>query len=168
MVIWFTGLSGSGKSTIASELKKVLQGQGHIVIIIDADEIRNTINKKLGFSRSDIKENNKTIARLSKELLKDHGFVLVPIISPYESDRELAKSIIGKSFVELYLDCPIHKCIERDVKGLYKKALKGEISNFIGIADSNPYEVPVNPDLKINTDKMNLSESVSYIVKFLN
>ena len=165
-VIWFTGLSGSGKTTIALALKQRLDAQGKKVLILDGDDVRAKINRRLGFSREDIKKNNRLIAEMAVQQA-NYDFILIPVISPYREDREMAKSIIGDSFVELFVNCPLQECIQRDVKGLYKKALSGEINNFIGVADSNPYEAPSAPDLEIKTNQMDLDRSMEMIFEFL-
>ena len=164
IVLWFTGLSGSGKTTIAEALKKELESHGKTVEILDGDVVREKHPIKLGFSREDIRANNKLIAELAKQSSAD--VVLVPVISPYREDREMVKKIIediekespagritGKSFYELFVNTPLQECIKRDVKGLYQKALSGKINNFIGISDSNSYEKPENPNIEIRTDK---------------
>ena len=167
VVLWFTGLSGSGKSTIAQKLKQALEAQGKRVIVIDGDDVRKEKHKHLGFSREDIRENNRLIAELARERAQEFDAVLIPIISPYREDRRMARSIIGNGFVELFVNAPLEKCIERDVKGLYKKALAGEISDFIGIAELNPYEAPEAPDIEIKSGQMNLNEEVDTILDFL-
>jgi ATP sulfurylase/adenylyl-sulfate kinase len=165
-VIWFTGLSGSGKTTIALKMKEKLESLGKSVEIIDGDIVRNNQHKHLGFSRKDIRENNKLIAELVCEKKKDFDFILVPIISPYKEDRAMARTIIGNNFFELFINASLQTCINRDAKGLYKKALAGEINNFIGISDSNPYEAPDNPDIEIKSDKLTVNESVEKIVNY--
>lgn len=165
-VIWFTGLSGSGKTTLAVRLKKELESIGKTVEILDGDSIRNTLNKHLRFSRDDIKENNRVIAELAKKKISDVEFVLVPIISPYREDRAMARSMIGKNFVELFINASLNTCIKRDVKGLYKKALSGEIKNFIGVSESNPYEAPLKPDLEVKTDSLSIEKSIEMAIKF--
>lgn len=167
-VIWFTGLSGSGKTTIALAFKKRLEKIGKKVEILDGDVVRNSLNKHLGFSRTDIKENNRLIAELAYKKMKKADFILVPIISPYREDRMMAKSIIGKNFIELFVNSSLQKCIERDVKGLYKKALAGDIKDFIGVSYSNPYETPLSPDIELDTGSLNLDESLSKLEEFLN
>jgi len=168
-VIWFTGLSGSGKTTIALELKKKLEDSGKKVEILDGDIVRDTLHKNLGFSREDIKENNRLIAELAKERAPSNDFVLVPIISPYKEDRVMVRSIVGENFKELFINASLDECIKRDVKGLYKKALAGEINNFIGVAESNPYERPDTPDLEIDTHNSSVGESVKDLVsKIIN
>lgn len=166
-VIWFTGLSGSGKTTLALELKKRLEIEGYKTIVLDGDIIRNSIHKKLGFSREEIRENNFLVAKLAKEKSEDYDLVLVPIISPYKEDREMVRTVVGSSFTELFVNSPLSVCIRRDVKGLYRKALSGEISNFIGIAESNPYEPPEIPDIEVKTDSEDVHQSVSKIISLL-
>lgn len=167
-VIWFTGLSGSGKSTIAQELKTHLEKKNKTVLILDGDVIRNKITKHLGFNREDIKENNKQIATLANQLKTQHDFILIPVIAPYHEDRKMNREIIGKEYIEIFVHCPIEKCIERDVKGLYKKALNNEIKNFIGISKNNPYEPPNNSEITINTNTENLTKSMEKIIYFLD
>lgn len=166
IVLWFTGLSGSGKSTIAHGLKERFEAMGKRVDVLDGDVIRNKLHKHLGFSREDIRENNRLIAELAKKKSIHTDIVLVPIISPYTEDREMARSIVGSNFVELFLNCPLDTCIERDVKGLYKKALAGEIDNFIGIHDSNPYEPPTHPDVELRTDLFIREECIQKVCVF--
>jgi len=168
IVLWFTGLSGSGKTTISITLKKILEGMGKKINIFDGDKVREELHTHLGFSREDIRENNKLLAQLSKKNIKNYDFILVPIISPYRNDRKMAKKIIGeKNFIELFIDVSIEECISRDPKGLYKKAMKGNIDNFIGLAKSSPYEHPKNADLIINTVNVSPNESVDQIINFL-
>lgn len=166
-VLWFTGLSGSGKTTIALALQKQLEAQGKSVALLDADVVRGTLHKNLGFSREDIRENNRLIAELAKEEATKNDYVLVPIISPYREDRAMVRSIIGKEFIELFVNSSLHECIKRDVKGLYKRALAGEINNFIGLAASNPYEPPLAPEMEVDTEKDNLKQGVSLITEYL-
>lgn len=165
LVLWFTGLSGSGKTTIAEALKKELGAQGKTVEILDGDTIREKLHRTLGFSREDIRTNNRLIAELAKQSKAD--VVLVPVISPYREDRAMARQIIGKDFREIFVNCPLGECIRKDVKGLYQKALRGEIKNFIGIATSNPYEPPERPDLEVRTDVLDIAHSVDLILSRL-
>ena len=165
-VVWFTGLSGSGKSSIASELEKSLFENGIQTYSLDGDNIRSGLNSGLKFTREDRSENNRRIAEVAK-LFCDAGMVtLAAFISPLQKNREKAKEIIGKdNFVEIYINTPLQVCERRDVKGLYKKAREGEITNFTGI--SSPYEAPRNPDLEIMTEKESVEESVQRILRFL-
>ncbi|WP_423818714.1 adenylyl-sulfate kinase [Salinimicrobium sp. TIG7-5_MAKvit] len=166
MVIWFTGLSGSGKSTIANSLEKRLFKEGISTYSLDGDNIRSGLNKGLSFSREDRHENNRRIAEVAK-LFVDAGIVTIgAFISPLKEDREQAKDIIGKeNFVEVFVNTPLEVCEERDVKGFYKKARQGEIKNFTGI--SAPYEAPENPDIKINTEEESAEEAVERLYEFL-
>ena len=167
-VLWFTGLSGSGKTTIALDLKEHLEKISKKVLLLDGDSIRSTMNKKLGFSEDDIESNNLKIANLVVENQNEFDIIIVPIISPYKRHREKVRELISANFYEIYINSSLDKCIERDVKGLYKKALKGEISNMIGLSSANPYEPPKNPDLIINTEKLNLEDSNKIIMDFLS
>ena len=166
-ILWFTGLSGSGKSTIADKLKRDFESEGKKVLILDGDVVREKLHKHLGFSREDIKENNRLIAELAKKEINNYDLIIIPVISPYIEDRKMAKEIIGDSFIEVFANRSIESCIKNDVKGLYKKALAGEIKNFIGIAESNPYESPKSADIELYTDKESVDESVKKINTFL-
>lgn len=166
-VVWLTGLSGSGKSTLAEALKEQLKAAGKTAEIIDGDTVRKNLNKHLGFSREDICENNRLIAELAKIKISEADFVLAPVIAPYKEDRQMVRDLIGPAYLEIFINRPLEKCVERDVKGLYKKALAGEIKDFIGVSPSNPYEAPVKPDLEIKTQELNIEESVKKIIDFL-
>lgn len=166
-VVWFTGLSGSGKTTLARELKMRMEKFGKHVKILDGDEVRKSHTRHLGFSRGDIKENNRIIASLAQGESGNYDFILVPIISPYREDRQMARSIIGEKFVELFVDAPLEICSARDSKGLYKKAERGEIKDFIGVSRSNPYESPLNPEIQVKTDTHSITECVNIIAKYL-
>lgn len=164
--IWFTGLSGSGKSTLANALEKMLTILGKHTMLLDGDNIRIGLNNNLGFSEEDRVENIRRIAEVSK-LLNDAGIiVLVAAISPFEKDRENAKNIIGKDFVEIYVNTSLEECEKRDTKGLYQKARQGEISKFTGI--SSPYEVPASPDFIADTQNNSVEEIINQILNYLN
>jgi len=165
-VLWFTGLSGSGKSTIANEVETQLNSLGFHTYLLDGDNIRHGLNKNLGFSDSDRSENIRRISEVSK-LFVDAGIItLSAFISPFIEDREKAKDIIGREyFIEIFIDTPFEECAKRDPKGLYKKALNGEIKNFTGL--DSPYEPPVNPDLRIDTVSLSVEESAKKIVDYL-
>ncbi len=163
-VFWFTGLSGSGKSTIAEEAQKIFKAEGLSVRIIDGDDVRNTIHKNLGFSREDIKLNNNIIAEIAHKAVED--VVLVPIISPFSEDRLNARNSIGTGFIEVYVNAPLEVVQARDTKGLYSKAQKGEIDNLIGVHDTHPYEIPAHPEIEIKTGELSLEESVSKIINY--
>ena len=150
-------------------MKKELEDIGKNVDILDGDVIRNLLHSDLGFSREDIRENNRLIAELAKKRLNNYDVILVPIISPYKNDRMMARNVIGNdNFIELFVKTPVEECILRDPKGLYKKALSGKIENFIGISDSNPYEEPVYPELEIDTTKESVGRIVEKMINFLS
>ena len=164
--LWFTGLSGSGKSTIANEVEKELFYQNKHTYILDGDNIRHGLNNDLGFSSNDRSENIRRIAEVAKLFVDAGLIVLVSFISPFQKDRELAKKIIGQEdFIEIFVDASFQECAKRDPKGLYKKALNGEIKNFTGL--DSPYEKPENPDIYINSSKITIQESTKKILDFL-
>jgi bifunctional enzyme CysN/CysC len=167
VTIWFTGLSGLGKSTLANAVEKRLSLMGKHTMLLDGDNIRMGLNRNLGFTETDRVENIRRIAEVAR-LMNDAGLiVLTAFISPYRSDREGAADIIGQGdFFEIYVSTPLIECEQRDIKGLYKKARKGEIPNFTGI--SSPYEQPVNPWLTIDTSKENVDECVDRIMVALD
>jgi adenylylsulfate kinase len=164
-ILWFTGLSGAGKSTIANGLEATLFTQGVRSVVLDGDNIRHGLNKDLGFSAEDRAENIRRISEVAK-ILKEAGLVvLVATISPYRKDRALSKQICGDNFYEVYVSCDIKECIKRDPKGLYQKAIRGEIQNFTGI--SSPYESPEQPDIVLESDKKSSAQLVEELVSFL-
>ena len=160
--VWFTGLSGSGKSTLANALEKRLVEMGRHTMLLDGDNVRMGLNRNLGFTETDRVENIRRIAEVAKLMNEAGLIVLTAFISPYKKDRENAKEIIGDDFLEVYVSTPVEECERRDVKGLYKKARKGEIPNFTGI--SSPYEAPDAPDVVINTQEISVEDAVSLIV----
>lgn len=166
--LWFTGLSGSGKSTVAVALEQALYELGHLSYRLDGDNIRLGINKNLGFSAEDRTENIRRIGEIAK-LFADTGVItLSSFISPYQADRDRVREIHDASeltFIEVYVDCPLAAAEERDPKGLYKKARAGEIKNFTGIDD--PYEAPVNPEIHLKTHEMSIGEEVEAIISYL-
>jgi adenylyl-sulfate kinase len=166
-VIWLTGLSGSGKSTIANELTNILHNEGKLVYILDGDNVRMGLNKDLGFSDDDRKENIRRIAEVAK-LLTDAGIIVITaFISPFREEREKAKEIIGdENFIEVYVEAPLSVCESRDPKGLYKKARAGQIKMFTGI--DSPYEEPLNPTLTIKTYENKPETSANSIYEYLN
>lgn len=164
-VLWFTGLSGSGKTTTARRLAELLRGRGGPVELLDGDELRETICKGLGFSREDRLENIKRIAYVSRLLSRNGVTVLVSAITPYREMRDyLRRHVPG--FVEIYVDCPLQECERRDVKGLYAKARRGELKQFTGISD--PYEVPDHPDIAIRTDRTSVEDNCRTILSRLD
>lgn len=167
VMLWFTGLSGSGKSTVAIALERELHKRGLLCRILDGDNIRMGINANLGFSEEDRRENIRRVAEVAK-LFVDTGIITIAaFVSPTEELRQLAENIIGKDdFKEIFISTPIEECERRDVKGLYARAHRGEVKNFTGI--SAPFEAPKHPALSIDTSKMPLEESVNILLKFLN
>lgn len=167
LVIWFVGLSGSGKSTIASELERKLYEQGRHTYILDGDNIRSGLNADLDFSDDSRKENLRRITEVAK-LMADAGMiVLTAFITPFEEERAKAKALIGAdNYLEVYVNCPIEECEKRDVKGLYAKARRGEISNFTGI--SSPFEEPLNPDVKVPSHQISVEEGVKRVLEVLD
>ncbi|MEC8775384.1 MAG: adenylyl-sulfate kinase, partial [Pseudomonadota bacterium] len=165
-VLWFTGLSGSGKSTIANRVESELHALGHHTYILDGDNVRHGLNKDLGFTDADRVENIRRISEVSR-LFADAGLiVLVSFISPFRSEREMARSLLeAGEFVEIFIDTPLNICEQRDPKGLYVKARAGEIANFTGI-DSN-YEAPIDPELRLDTTKLSVDASKSEIIEYL-
>ncbi len=166
IMIWFTGLSGSGKSTVAIALERELQKRGLLCRILDGDNIRSGINNNLGFSAEDRVENIRRIAEIGK-LFVDTGIItLAAFISPNNDIREMAARIIGKEdFMEIYVSTPLEECERRDVKGLYAKARRGEIRNFTGI--SAPFEAPEHPALSLDTSVLSVEESVNQLLALI-
>jgi adenylylsulfate kinase len=165
-VIWLTGLSGSGKSTIAQHVEKLLHQQGYMTMLLDGDNIRTGINNNLTFSAEDRIENIRRIAEVSKLFLNSGIITLNSFVSPTNEIREMAKSIIGADdFLEVYVNAPLEVCEARDVKGLYAKARKGLIPDFTGI--TAPFEAPDSPALEIRTDQMEVDQSVAMLMDFI-
>ncbi len=166
VILWFTGLSGSGKSTIAHALEeKLFQRKVH-TYVLDGDNIRKGLNKDLGFSPEDRKENIRRLGEVAKLFVDAGILVIVSAISPYRSDRQFVRNLVEPGeFVEIYVKCPLEICEARDPKGLYKKARKGIIKNFTGI--DAPYEEPENPEIVIESDKESVEEAVNKIIRYL-
>lgn len=157
-VLWFTGLSGSGKSTVAAELDQILAKSGYITAVLDGDNVRTGINSNLGFSEDDRTENIRRIAEVAKLMLNSGIITICCFVSPLETQRTLARTIIGAAdFIEVFVDTPLEICEQRDVKGLYKKARAGEIKDFTGI--NAPFEAPLNADCIVKTKDRSVSES---------
>lgn len=166
VTLWLTGLSGSGKSTIAVAVEKALLEAGHAAYVLDGDNVRHGLNSNLGFSPEDRSENIRRVGEVAK-LMSDAGLVvLTSFISPYRADRDRVRAAMESgNFVEVYVSAPLETCEERDVKGLYKRARAGEIPEFTGI--SAPYEPPERPELVVRTDQQSVEESVAQILGFL-
>ena len=162
LVVWLTGLSGSGKSTIADHLEQHLFKKGIHTANLDGDMLRTGLNKDLGFSEEDRSENIRRIAEISK-ILSDNGLVVIAaFVSLFSKDRNLVKKTVGEeNFIEIFVQTSIEECERRDVKGLYSKARKGDLKNFTGI--DSPYENPINPDLIIDTEKTSIEDSVQLL-----
>jgi adenylylsulfate kinase len=166
--LWFTGLSGSGKSTVAVALEKYLNEQGHLAFRLDGDNVRLGINKNLGFSAEDRKENIRRIGEVAKLFVDAGVIVLSSFISPYREDRDNVRKLhddAGMDFLEIYVECPLDVAEGRDPKGLYKKARAGQIKNFTGIDD--PYEAPHKPELTLRSDQMSLEEEVTAVLELM-
>ena len=166
--LWFTGLSGSGKSTVAVELEGTLHEMGILTYRLDGDNVRMGINKNLGFSAEDRTENIRRIGEVSKLFVDAGQIALSSFISPYRDDRDQVRALHEESdmeFIEIYVDCSLEAAEERDPKGLYKKARAGEIKNFTGIDD--PYEEPLNPEIHLHSDQQSLAEEVEAIMNLL-
>ena len=156
------GLSGSGKSTLARAVENTLHQQGKVTMLLDGDNLRTGVNNNLGFSESDRVENIRRAAEVAK-LFANCGLITIcSLISPTERIREMAREIIGDDYFEVYIDCPLEVCEERDVKGLYAKARRGEIKDFTGI--SSPFDIPTSPDLSVPTYRQSLEESHQLLV----
>ena len=166
VLIWFTGLSGSGKSTIAYTLEHALVQQGHLAYVLDGDNVRHGLNKNLGFSEEDRQENIRRIGEVAK-LFVDTGLItLTAFISPYRRDRDNNRALLDEGeFIEVFCKAPLEICEQRDPKGLYKKARAGEIKGFTGIDD--PYEEPLNPELVIETDRTSPQEAAVALIGLL-
>jgi adenylyl-sulfate kinase len=163
-VVWFTGLPSAGKSTLARGLEKQLAGRGRRVEVLDGDEVRLRLTKGLGFTRADRDENIRRIAYVAGLLARNGVVAITAAISPYREVREEVRAEIG-DFVEVYVDCPVEECIRRDVKGLYRRALRNEIQNFTGVSD--PYEPPRNPEVVVETHGETPEQSLDKIVTAL-
>ncbi len=159
--LWFTGLSGAGKTTVSRVIERELRNRGYKVEVLDGDVVRENLSKGLGFSKEDRDTNIRRIGFVCELLTRNGVIAITAAISPYRSVREENRTRIGR-FVEVYAKCPLDVLAERDVKGLYKKALRGEIKNFTGVDD--PYEEPLNPDVVIESDRESVEESAAKVI----
>ncbi|MBH0161181.1 adenylyl-sulfate kinase [Fictibacillus sp. 26RED30] len=165
-VLWFTGLSGSGKSTIASEVEKMLYQRQYSTMLLDGDNVRHGLNRDLTFSKEARTENIRRVGEVTKLFVEGGSIVLVAAISPIAADRDAVRSLLSREeFVEVYIDCSLIECEKRDPKGLYKKVREGLITNFTGISD--PYEAPVSPEITVKTDHLEVKECAEQIIKYL-
>ncbi len=166
VLLWFTGLSGSGKSTLANEVEIALYQLNFRTYLLDGDNTRQGINSDLDFSEESRVENIRRVGEIANLFLDAGIITLASFISPFETDREKVKNLVGdENYIEIYVDCPVEECERRDVKGLYAKARKGEIANFTGI--SSPYEVPKNPNIIVNSQTETLEESTEKVLNYL-
>jgi len=166
VILWFTGLPASGKSTLANALEEALYRRDVRTYVLDGDNVRHGLNKDLGFSPEDRKENIRRIGEVAKLFIDAGLLVMTAFISPCTEDREMVRELVEEGeFIEAYVKCPLEECERRDPKGMYRKAKRGEIPEFTGI--SAPYEVPLNPELVVETDKLKLEESVDTVIRYL-
>ncbi|MES9943177.1 MAG: adenylyl-sulfate kinase [Candidatus Thiodiazotropha sp. 6PLUC2] len=167
LVIWFTGLSASGKSTIAGALEQILTGQGYHTYLLDGDNVRHGLCRDLGFSDQDRQENIRRVGEVAK-LMTDAGLItLAAFISPFRDDRRVVREILPDAqFVEVFVDADLQVCQDRDPKGLYAKAQRGEIKQFTGI--DSPYEIPEKPEVHIHADKISVAEAVNQLLAYLH
>ena len=164
-ILWLTGLSASGKSTIANEIAKALFHLNVQQYVWDGDNIRHGLNKDLGFTDYDRTENIRRIGEVAKLFVDNGQIVITAFISPFIADRNIVRTLVEQDeFIEVYVECSVETCESRDPKGLYKKAKNGEIQNFTGI--SSPYEAPINPEITLNTDKQSVQECVETVLQF--
>ena len=166
-VFWFTGLSGSGKTTVATAIKSKLEYQGLSVLLLDGDQVREYLNTDLGFTEHDIKQNNILIAKLCQKYRETRDVILVSVISPYKSSRKMAREMLGKDFYEIYFSADLATVSERDVKGLYAKAKRGEIDDLIGYSPGNVYQPPEHADCIVNSGVESMNESVEVLHSFI-
>jgi len=166
-VLWFTGLSGSGKSTIGHRVERMLIERGAFAYVLDGDNVRHGLNSDLGFAPEDRVENIRRIGEVARLFADAGGLVLSAFISPYREDRDRVRGLMGPGgFIEVFVDTPLEICEARDPKGLYKKARAGEISNFTGL--DAPYEVPENPEVHLETANLSVDEAAAQVIRYLD
>lgn len=168
LVLWFTGLSGSGKTTIARAVGRILSERKKKIKILDGDVVRKKVTSHLGFSPKDIEENNRIISKLCLKEKLEYDYILVPIISPFKKSRDLARRMMDGSFYLVYCRAPLDVVVKRDPKGLYKKALAGEISSFIGIDRSVPYQAPRDADIVLDTAAQSAKVCAARLIDFID
>jgi adenylyl-sulfate kinase len=168
IVVWLTGLSGAGKSTIADLFRRQREEMGFTVRIVDGDDVRDMRKVKLSFSPEDIRENNRMIAEFVASVRSDYDYVLVSVVAPFSASRELSRRIIGGKYFECYVNAGIETVVARDTKGLYRKALNGEVEFVIGVDPRVPYEKPSSPDVEVRTEIRDPAVSVRLLTEFLD
>ena len=166
LTLWFTGLSGAGKSTIAEVVERELRERGHKVEVLDGDVVRTNLSKGLGFSKEDRDTNIRRIAFVADLLSRNGVVAITAAISPYREIRDEARATQGERFVEIYVKASVDECARRDVKGLYEKAFRGEIKEFTGVSD--PYEAPENPEIVVDTENESIEESAGKVIAYLD
>lgn len=166
-IAWFTGLSGSGKTTIAKRAAEILTHSGYQVMTLDGDMVRSRLHRHLGYSRADIEENNRLIAGLCKESMSDFDVILVPIISPFRESRKAAREVLGDAFAEVYVYASLHEVQRRDPSGLYEKERQGQLPGLIGVAKEVPYEPPASPKLLLDTERDDAESCSNQLVEYL-
>jgi adenylyl-sulfate kinase len=167
-IVWLTGLSGSGKTTIANRISDRLVGMKKTVLVIDGDNVRNSRPNKLTFRPEDIRENNRLIALQCRKNIGQYDFIIVSLISPFRDARRYARQLLQPHFIEVFVKADLQECIRRDVKGLYGRALAGQIENFIGISVNTPYEEPSNAEIVVDTVNQTPDECVTSIIEGLS
>ena len=167
IVAWFTGLSGSGKSTIASRVEEMLTEQGRRVLTLDGDVVRSTFDPPLGFSKDDISENNRRFIEICQKFIPNYDFILVPKISPFRDPRAIARSELGEAFVEVYVQASLEEVTRRDTKGLYCDAREGRLTDLIGVSPEVPYEPPEAAESVLDTEKYGVEDCARQLVDFL-
>ena len=165
-ILWFTGRSGAGKTTLVKLLKKKFDYLNITSWIIDGDLVREKRKKKFGFSKEEIIINNLEIVDRVKKKIGKYEFILVSVISPYEDQRKINRNLLGKDYYEVFVNCSLKEAIRRDPKGLYARAIDGEINNLIGFSESNPYENPQSPDIMVDTNNSSCEDSMNTILNY--
>jgi sulfate adenylyltransferase len=164
--VWFTGLSGSGKTTTAHRVAELLEEHGRGVTVLDGDIVRQSLSKDLGFSRADRDENVRRVGALAADVVRAGGIAICSLVSPYRATRNEVRQMVGSdSFVEVFVDTPLEVCAERDVKGLYAASERGEVSALTGVAD--PYEPPLDPELRLETVGVSVDENARQVLEYL-
>jgi sulfate adenylyltransferase len=163
--IWFTGLSGSGKSTTAQRLARLLEERGRTVTMLDGDVLRTHLSRELGFSREDRDENVRRVGYVASEVVRHGGVAICALVSPYRATRDEVRAVIGRAFVEVFVDTPLEVCAARDVKGLYAGSQRGDITAWTGVMD--PYEPPVNAEIRLDTVDMTVEDNAQEVLRYL-